>query len=135
MRPRTCGSGMLPTRRSNPLPVPCSPVVTGAVAGVVALLLACELNRAAEQEAAAQKASRKKQNVALVFTDALLSSRRERGSLPRLTLCDVHFVERGAQSPRQLLRIVVGPEVHEEEARVFGQHVAVQCRHLNAIVA
>src|SRR5205085_1878693 len=82
---------------------------------VAALVLACELNRAAQQAAAAQKASRKKQNVALVFTDALLSSRRERGSLPRLTLCDVHFVERGAQSPRQLLRIVVGPEVHEEE--------------------
>src|SRR5436305_729413 len=138
MRPRTCGSGMLLTRRSDPPSVPRSPAVAGAAgtaAGVVALLLACELNRAAEQEDAAQKASRKKQSIALVFTDALPSSRRERGSLLRLTLRDVHTVERGAQAPRQLLRVVVGPEVHEEEARAFGQHVAVQRRHLNAVIA
>src|SRR5205085_1878012 len=125
MRPRTCGSGMLLTRRSDPPPVPCSPAVAGAAGtatGMVALLSACELNRAAEQEDAAQKASRKKQSIALVFTNALPSSRRERGSLPRLTLRDVHTVECGTQPPRQLLRVVVGPEVHEEEARAFCQH-------------
>src|SRR5438270_13005254 len=108
---------MLPTRRSDPPLVPCSPAVAGVVgtvAGVFALLLACELNRAAEQEEAAQRASRTKQNIALVFTDTLPSFRRVRGSLPRLTLHYVHFVERGAQSPRQFLCIVVSPEVHEE---------------------
>src|SRR5438067_9277766 len=114
MRPRTCGSGMLPTRRSDPPPVPCSPAVVGT-AGVVALLLACELNRAAEQEDAAQKASRKKQSIALVFTSALPSSQRKRGSLFRLPFRNVHLVECRAQAPRQLLRVVVGPEVHEEE--------------------
>src|SRR5436305_10306364 len=100
MRPRTCGSGMLLTRRSDPPPVPRSPAVAGAAGtatGMVALLSACELNRAAEQEDAAQKASRKKQSIALVFTNALPSSRRERGSLPRLTLRDVHTVECGTQ--------------------------------------
>jgi hypothetical protein len=34
--------------------------------------------------------------------------------------------ERGFQSPRQLLRIVICPEMHEEDAGLLIEHVAVQ---------
>src|SRR5437588_873715 len=128
MRPRTCGSGMLPTRRSEPPPTLCSPAVTGTAAGVFTLLSACELNRTAEQEEAAQKASRTKQGIALVFTNALPSSRRVRGSLPRLTLRDVHTAECGTQSPRRRMIVQLIFEVgclddtrHLQEHGVVGE--------------
>src|SRR3954469_19775450 len=44
-------------------------------------------------------------------------------------------VEGGAQSLGELDCIVVGPEVHEDETRLLGQHVAVHRRHLNAVFA
>jgi hypothetical protein len=70
---------MLPTRRSSPPPFFCSPAIpSGAFAvaagGAGALLLARELNRPAEQEDTAQKASRKKLSCDLVFTRAILPS-------------------------------------------------------------
>src|SRR5436305_11950249 len=55
------------------------------------------------------------------------------GLLLRLPLCHVHLVERRAQAARRLLRVVVCPEVHEEEARAFGQHV--ERRYLYAAVS
>src|SRR5262245_13114538 len=48
-------------------------------------------------------------------------------------LLDVHMVQGGAQACRQLQRVVVGPEVQEEHARLLGQHVAVQGRDLDAV--
>ena len=39
------------------------------------------------------------------------------------------------QPLRQLLRIVIGPEVNEEEAWLLVQHMAVDGRHLDAIFA
>src|SRR5262245_35946827 len=35
------------------------------------------------------------------------------------------LVERRAQALRKLDRVVVGPEVHEDQARLLGQHVTV----------
>src|SRR5262245_24498749 len=48
-------------------------------------------------------------------------------------LLDVHMVQGRAQPCRQLQRVVVSPEVHEEHPRLLGQHVAVQGRDLNAV--
>jgi hypothetical protein len=42
-------------------------------------------------------------------------------------------VECGPQTPCQLDRMVVGPEMHEEHARLFGQHMAVEGRYFDAI--
>src|SRR6266446_99430 len=53
----------------------------------------------------------------------------------RLSPDDVHLVERSAKSARQLLPIIVGPEVHEEKSRVFIQHVTMQRRYFNTIIA
>src|SRR5437588_8903767 len=44
----------------------------------------------------------------------------------------IHPVERGTKTSRQFKRVVVGPEVHEEEAGLFGEHVTVQRCDLNA---
>src|SRR5262245_62477219 len=43
------------------------------------------------------------------------------------------LVERGAQSLRKLYGVVVRPEVQEEQPRLLVEHVAVNCRHLDAI--
>ncbi len=43
------------------------------------------------------------------------------------------FVKRGAQSPRELQGIVIGPEMQEEQPRLFVQHVAVDRGHLDAV--
>src|ERR1043165_6817248 len=45
------------------------------------------------------------------------------------------LVERGAQAPGELDRIVVGPKMHEDQARLLGQHVAVDRRPLDAVLA
>src|SRR5215216_1201940 len=43
------------------------------------------------------------------------------------------LIERCAQSPGQLQGIVMRPEMHENQPGLFGQHVAVDCSHLDAI--
>jgi hypothetical protein len=43
------------------------------------------------------------------------------------------LVERGAQSSGKLERIVIGLEVHEDQARLLVQHVAVDRRDLDAV--
>src|SRR5215207_492222 len=43
--------------------------------------------------------------------------------------------ESSAQALRQFDRIVVGPEMHEDQSRLFAQHVAVNGRYLDAIAA
>ena len=53
----------------------------------------------------------------------------------RLFVGQVDFVQRRSQSLGELLRILVRPEVHEEEARLLLQHVAVQCGDLDAVIA
>src|SRR5262249_9703916 len=47
----------------------------------------------------------------------------------------VYLVERRPQASRQLLGIIVGPEVHEEEMRRIGQHVAVKRGHFDAVIS
>ena len=54
------------------------------------------------------------------------------GSGPAL---QVGEVECGAQPLREFLRVVIGPEVHEEEVRRVVDHVAVQRRHFDAVLA
>src|SRR5215216_3545852 len=44
------------------------------------------------------------------------------------------LVERCAQSPRQLQRVVMRPEMHENQPRLFGQHVTVDRRDLDAML-
>src|SRR4029453_17735281 len=46
---------------------------------------------------------------------------RSRGRLP-----DIGLVEGGPQARGELEGIVIGPEMHEEEARLLGEHVTVQ---------
>ena len=43
------------------------------------------------------------------------------------------FVEGGAQGSGKFQGIVIGPEVKKEYPRLFGQHVAVNCRHFDAV--
>src|SRR5262249_24153542 len=62
--------------------------------------------------------------VVMRFIGALLS--RAGGFFP-----DVDLVQRGAQAFGLLQRVVVGPEVQEEHARLLGQHVAVHGRDLD----
>src|SRR5260221_14338332 len=45
------------------------------------------------------------------------------------------LAQRRLQPAGELLRIVVRPEVHEEEARLLFQHVAVQCGDFDAVFA
>src|ERR671933_905694 len=47
----------------------------------------------------------------------------------------LHLVEGGAKPLGELLRIVVRPEMHEEEARLLAEHVVVQGRDLDAVLA
>jgi hypothetical protein len=48
---------------------------------------------------------------------------------------EIDLVERGPQSCRQFCQFIVCPEVHEEQARLVIEHVIVQGRNLDAIVA
>src|SRR5258707_3983364 len=50
-------------------------------------------------------------------------------------LYDIHLIESGAQSTRQLLRVVVGTKVHKEQVWRLYQHVTVQSRHFDAVVS
>ena len=47
----------------------------------------------------------------------------------RIRSCSVRLarglVDRGAQATGELDRVIVGPEVHEDQPRLLGQHVAV----------
>src|SRR5437899_11587084 len=52
-----------------------------------------------------------------------------------LNLLDVHLVQRGAEPVRQLERVVVRPVMHEEEVRAVGQHMTVEGRDGDAVVA
>src|SRR6266545_2156899 len=47
----------------------------------------------------------------------------------------IHFIESGAQAAGQLLRVIIGPKVHEEQMRRLYQHVTVQGRHFDAVVS
>ena len=46
---------------------------------------------------------------------------------------EVDLVQRRPQAFRELLPIIIGPEVHEEKPRLFVEHVRVQGRDLNPI--
>jgi len=50
-----------------------------------------------------------------------------------LTLRARRLVERGAEPPGKLQCVVVGSEMKEEQPRLLVQHVAVDCRHVDAI--
>ena len=51
----------------------------------------------------------------------------------RALFLEAHLAQCGLQPVRQPLRIVVRPEVHEEDTRLFGQHVTVERSHLDAV--
>src|SRR5690348_352293 len=69
------------------------------------------------------------------FMDCLPCRRRCSGRCARplpygaSAMRDVHLVERGAQSLGQLLCVVMGPKMHEEQARLVVEHVIVDRRH------
>src|SRR3954452_3714929 len=54
---------------------------------------------------------------------------------PGSALCSGRLVERGTQARGELDRVVVRPEMHEDEPRLLVEHVAVDRRHLDAIGA
>jgi len=75
------------------------------------------------------------------FVVCALSRRARRGSRPvasptrtRPALCDIDLCERGLQPLGKLLRIVIGPEVHEVEMRLVIEHVIVDCRNLDPVL-
>jgi hypothetical protein len=45
-----------------------------------------------------------------------------------------HLIKRGPQAFGQLDRRVIGPKMHEEQARLFGEHVAMHRGHLDLIL-
>src|SRR5207248_6377936 len=53
----------------------------------------------------------------------------------RLPLCCVDLRKRGSQAARQLVHVVVGPEVHEEQPRLVIEHMVVNRGDLDAVVA
>src|SRR5205809_7972794 len=50
-------------------------------------------------------------------------------------LRDRSLLERGAQPLGKLDRVVVRPEMHEEHSRLLGEHVAMDCRHPDPVLA
>src|SRR5215471_10085077 len=58
----------------------------------------------------------------IAISSSLLSASRAR-----------RFIEGGAQTLGQLQRVVVCPKVHEDQARLLGQHMAVDRRHLDIV--
>src|SRR6516164_8559776 len=52
---------------------------------------------------------------------------------PCSAFCDGGLVERRPYSLGELLGIVIRPEMNEEHPRLFIEHVAVDCRHLDAV--
>src|SRR5437762_13662739 len=50
-----------------------------------------------------------------------------------LAFLGINLVESGAQTLRQLLRVVICPEMHEKEPRLLVEHMAMQCRHLDPV--
>src|SRR6266849_2686128 len=51
----------------------------------------------------------------------------------RLVPLNVHFVQRRPEATCEFERIALAPEVHEQQARRLVQHVAMQCRDLDAV--
>ena len=43
------------------------------------------------------------------------------------------LVESGTQTLGQFARLIIGPEVHEEQPRLFVQHVTVNGGHLDSV--
>lgn len=41
----------------------------------------------------------------------------------------VGLIERSAEPPRQFYCVIIGPKMHEEQARFFIKHVTVERRH------
>src|SRR5258707_6687742 len=50
-------------------------------------------------------------------------------------LYHIHLIESGAQATGQLLRVIIGPKVHEEQMRCVYQHVTVQSCDFDAVVS
>jgi hypothetical protein len=50
-------------------------------------------------------------------------------------VCDVDLVEGSTENLCQFLRIIGGPEMHEEEPRLIVQHVIMQGGYLDAVRA
>src|SRR5262249_26910022 len=59
----------------------------------------------------------------------------QRGGVQDSALRACRLIERRAQSLRELHRVVVRPEVQEEQPRLLVQHVAVDRRHLDSVRA
>src|SRR6266849_7563185 len=57
------------------------------------------------------------------------------GSLARSAFRQPDLAQGRLQASGQLPGIIVGPEMHEEQPRLFGKHVAVQRRHLDPALA
>ena len=57
------------------------------------------------------------------------------GKVAGLALRTCRLVERGTQAARELDGVVIGPEVHEDQPRLLGQHMAMNGRDLDAVVA
>src|ERR1700736_1761142 len=55
--------------------------------------------------------------------------------LPCSALRACGLVESSAQPAGKLQRVVIGPEMHEEQPRLLVEHVAVERRHLDAVRA
>ena len=47
----------------------------------------------------------------------------------------VHFIESRTKTASKFQGIIIGPEVHEEQAWIFSQHVAVKRCYFNTVVA
>src|SRR5688572_21603915 len=46
---------------------------------------------------------------------------------------DLNLRERRIEPGRKFLRVIVGPEMHEEQARLVVEHVVVQRRHVDPV--
>ena len=59
------------------------------------------------------------------------------GQRPRISfssaLRSCRFIERSSKTPRELERVVVRPEMHEKQPRLFRQHVAMEGGHLDPV--
>src|SRR5271166_3368709 len=62
-------------------------------------------------------------------------SRIVRANMTPLALGDVDLSERRFQAFGELLRVVIRPEMHEEQPRLVVEHVVVECGNLDPVLA
>src|SRR5882757_6595027 len=135
MTPITCAKPSPPKARS-----PSFPTTRRARSNIrstsISMPSAISLNAASQSSsnsAALQPASKRQPEITLQSSPSQPSSYGCDKCPHHLAFRACRFVERGTQALGELDRVVIRPEMHEEEPRLFVQHVTVERRDVDAM--